>query len=287
MPKNRIFTEESRDEIVNSLTNHSKSKQSWSFSKEKRFKRVNSNCPHVAYQKETSTISQRKHLFPTARRKVFTEESVAPSSWKYRPSNPDKNQTISFAQGRDVRDSLTEGNSNQLLHQQRNRQSKSWLIKNPGPGDYSYQDKHRKGFTMRPQTAKDRNCTQWVIIDFVENKEQSEVPGPGTYEEDEVKLTGKNIVSKFKSSVSGIMTKYKRFHIPQRTCTIIAAKVPPAWAYNVSSARKIKGGKIGREYRSTFLDRISMETKTPGPGNYKLPSEFGHYKKIELFFWFH
>ena len=103
MPKNRVFTEESRDEIVNSLTNHSKSKQSWSFSKEKRFKRVNSNCPHISYQKETSTISQRKHLFPTSRRKVFTEESVAPSSWKYQPNHPDKNQTISFAQGRDVR----------------------------------------------------------------------------------------------------------------------------------------------------------------------------------------
>ena len=55
-----------------------------------------------------------------------------------------------------------------------------------------------------------------AIEDFVENKEQADVPGPGTYEEDEIKLTGKNIVSKFKSSVSGIMTKYKRFHIPQR-----------------------------------------------------------------------
>ena len=110
------------------------------------------------------------------------------------------------------------------------------------------------------------------------------MPGPGTYEEDEVKLTGKNIVSKFKSSVSGIMTKYKRFHIPQRTSLISEAKAPSAWAYNVSSARKIKGGKMGREFRSTFLDKISMEAKSPGPGNYKLPSEFGHYKKIELFF---
>ena len=48
----------------------------------------------------------------------------------------------------------------------------------------------------------------------MENKEQSEVPGSETYKEDEVKLAGKNIVSKFNSYIWGIMTKYKRFHIP-------------------------------------------------------------------------
>ena len=37
------------------------------------------------------------------------------------------------------------------------------------------------------------------------------MPGPGNYEEDEVKITGKNFVSKFKSAISGMLGKTRRF----------------------------------------------------------------------------
>lgn len=38
------------------------------------------------------------------------------------------------------------------------------------------------------------------------------MPGPGNYEEDAVKMTGKNFVSKFKSTISGMLAKSRRFH---------------------------------------------------------------------------
>lgn len=43
---------------------------------------------------------------------------------------------------------------------------------------------------------------------------------------------------------------------------------------------KSRGAKIGRETRPAFTDKAAMSSFTPGPGNYKNPSEFGHYKKM-------
>lgn len=72
MSKLRAFTEESRDEIVKAMTNHSTSKQAWSFSKTKRFAMQAPNCPYVCYNTNQSTISNRKTGFGSSRRRVFT-----------------------------------------------------------------------------------------------------------------------------------------------------------------------------------------------------------------------
>lgn len=102
MSKYRAFTEESRDDILKSLTNNSSSKQAWSFSKQKRFPRKNPNCPYVSYMNETSTLSQRKPAFGNSRRKVFTEVSDAPASWIYNPNQPKKDSSKTIAAGRSV-----------------------------------------------------------------------------------------------------------------------------------------------------------------------------------------
>lgn len=100
MSKFRTFTEESREEILRSLTNQSTSKQAWTFSRQKRFVMPPPNCPYVAYNTNPSTISNRKTSFGSSRRKVFTEVSEGPCSWVYEPKEKFNKTTVSFAQGR-------------------------------------------------------------------------------------------------------------------------------------------------------------------------------------------
>lgn len=57
---------------------------------------------------------------------------------------------------------------------------------------------------------------------------------------------------------------------------------PSVWEYRKNNSSKPKGGKMGKQYRKAFTDKIAMNSKTPGPGNYRLPTEFGHYKKINF-----
>lgn len=49
---------------------------------------------------------------------------------------------------------------------------------------------------------------------------------------------------------------------------------------------KAAGSIIGHEYRPAFTDKAARSSFTPGPGNYKLPTEFAHYSKITPYIWF-
>jgi len=55
----------------------------------------------VAYA-NPSTISNRKTIFGSSRRKVFTEVSEAPCSWAYRSSPKNDTPSISLGAGRSV-----------------------------------------------------------------------------------------------------------------------------------------------------------------------------------------
>ena len=46
------------------------------------------------------------------------------------------------------------------------------------------------------------------------------------------------------------------------------------------------GSIMGHENRPAFTDKASRNSFTPGPGNYKLPTEFAHYKKMTPYIWF-
>ena len=41
-----------------------------------------------------------------------------------------------------------------------------------------------------------------------------------------------------------------------------------------------KNKSIGREMRRSFVEVTAKESITPGPGSYKLKTDFGHYRKI-------
>ena len=50
-----------------------------------------------------------------------------------------------------------------MLHPEIEYKSKSMLIKNPGPGYYDPQVRPKSGYTMRPKTSYQRDCTFIVI----------------------------------------------------------------------------------------------------------------------------
>ena len=102
MSKYRMFTEESRDQIIKSLTNKSSSKQAWSFSRQKRFVANNAQCPFISYGNTSSTLSNKKAGFGTSTRRVFTEMSDAPSAWIYSPADIARPHANSFGPGRKV-----------------------------------------------------------------------------------------------------------------------------------------------------------------------------------------
>lgn len=96
MHRANCFAEESREEIVKSNVNNSTSKHLWTFYKERRFPEPRPNCPYIAYDHDTSTISQKKTKFGSAARRVFTEASEGPSASAYSPSF---NRSISGVNG--------------------------------------------------------------------------------------------------------------------------------------------------------------------------------------------
>lgn len=37
---------------------------------------------------------------------------------------------------------------------------------------------------------------------------------------------------------------------------------------------------IGRQTRTSFIESTAKGSFTPGPGSYKLPTDFGHYSNV-------
>lgn len=129
---------------------------------------------------------------------------------------------------------------------------------------------------MRPKTANHRTCTKFFNnIDFIDDKERSTIPGPGNYEDDGSRMTGKNFVSKFKSVVLGgsaMLNKSERFSQLKSNIALNTDLTPSSWEYNTKYVLRGKGGKIGKQNRSAFTEKAARSSVTPGPGNYKLPT---------------
>ena len=83
------------------------------------------------------------------------------------------------------------------------------------------------------------------------------------------------------------MSRSNRFHSANCTFNLIKAKTPSVWDYRndkqINMMGISRGGKVGRETRPAFTDQAAKSSFTPGPGNYKNPTEFGHYKKMQPF----
>ena len=100
----RVYTEETRDQIVRNPLNSSTSKTNWSFSKEARFKTQKNICPHVAYDYNLSTNSKRKTSFGLGKRTSFILENKftpAPITYSVELSKSKRDKGYGFGVNRE------------------------------------------------------------------------------------------------------------------------------------------------------------------------------------------
>jgi hypothetical protein len=117
-------------------------------------------------------------------------------------------------------------------------------------------------------------------------------PGPGRYEfEDQMNKTGKYFSSRYKSSGSKVWNppSSQRFNKSSNLVFYEGTPVPAANSYFpindmsdsgkyvLSSTKGAGRRRFEKEFRSSFVDGPAKITRTPGPGTYRQPSEFGQY----------
>jgi hypothetical protein len=143
--------------------------------------------------------------------------------------------------------------------------------KNPGPGNYELPDQRSKiSYSL---SGKIR----------LEDKEQLGVPGPGQYPSSfAITKSGKYFSAKHKNSC------VRDFGRVLGRCQTAQNKLPGPGAYDVTTFQDISPkGRYCLSNSSNCLTRsfgssqqrgdVTLNKSTPGPGNYRLPSEFGYY----------
>ena len=144
--------------------------------------------------------------------------------------------------------------------------------KNPGPGNYELKPlKKQLTYSFSPKIN-------------LEDKEKKAVPGPGQYLTPfSINKDGKYFHAKYKSSC--VRNFGRSLGRSQTEKSLV--KVPGPGAYDVTAHQDISpDGKyclsrsqncLTRSFGNSMRSRVEVGTKTPGPGNYRLPSEFGYY----------
>jgi hypothetical protein len=108
------------------------------------------------------------------------------------------------------------------------------------------------------------------------------VPGPGKYPTTfSISKDGKYFHAKYKNSC------VRDFGRVLGRCQTAANKLPGPGAYDVSAYQDISPkGKyclsssqncLARSFGSSQRGDVLLNKLTPGPGNYRIPSEFGYY----------
>ena len=75
------------------------------------------------------------------------------------------------------------------------------------------------------------------------------------------------------STTLGLINKIKSDCPPLGTYDFSKASLSPDGKYPLSKMENVKVRKFGSSMRTSLVDK----KETPGPGNYRLPSDFGHY----------
>jgi hypothetical protein len=156
----------------------------------------------------------------------------------------------------------------------------------PGPGTYTLPE--RVGKDGRHFTIKGRLSNNAL-------KHSASKPGPGTYEPPtSINKTGKYFNSKYKNSMARVMSPSRSVRFPNYAKGQNRG-MPGPGTYNPGATITKDGNYFVSQYKSSMCrtfyhcDRdISTASKSkksnPGPGMYRLPSEFGYYesKKCQL-----
>jgi len=110
------------------------------------------------------------------------------------------------------------------------------------------------------------------------------VPGPGSYDVSIERNIGKSFLSNHKSSPSAVIAPNSCVRFPKMK----DSGFPGPGSY-VVSGEFLKGNTVESKYvycgarkftqsRREIFEKIKFQT--PGPGEYRMPSEFGYYEKV-------
>jgi hypothetical protein len=151
----------------------------------------------------------------------------------------------------------------------------------PGPGQYASTaliGNQGAKFTMRPKTVNMQFKTTAMFT-----------PGPGQYQVPQsVNEKGNYFVSKYKNSSATVINPARSVRFKEIPGISVSKQNPGPANYEPKLGMSPKGdyfiSKLKNSGCRTFyhFDRSTkltpFATETPGPGNYRLPSDFGHYE---------
>lgn len=246
-----------RTQVVNAPTNTSTAKALYSFKKAKRFiEKIDSTGK---FYDIPSAFDKRSTSFGYGKKYDFTggkDKTPGPGSYKSLQEKP-LNGGFSFGLSRENCKGFVKGAFNADPNI-------------PGPGSYSFTPKFSNEGRKISLTGKAKDL-----------KSKDLVPGPGTYNQNVSTSPGKYVVSNIKNlEVYSFSPKTTRALTKDKKC-----EMPAPGAYDVDkgflnygkvlstckSSGSIKFGFTEREFNYGIKN-------TPGPGSYKLPSEFGYYE---------
>lgn len=259
-------------QICNSPLNKSHSKQLFSFPKSSRFSHLQkSNC-ELAFYDLPSVQMKRTAGFGYGHKYDFTKDFVqrapAPNAYslksEFSGSAEAKARGISFGLGREA---LKTGG---ILD---NKQKTA-----PGPGAYDLRSSLSNiAFTLRPKTVNSEAYSTAL-----------KSPGPGTYPNiPSINDKGKYFNSKFKSSGASLFNPRTSDRFGPNFSK--ARQVPGPGHYQPKTDITPDGNYFVSNFKSSNCRSFSHSIRkaetagqtshiTPGPGTYRLPSEFGYYE---------
>jgi len=254
-------------QICNSPINTSKAKMLWSFPKNSKEIYVKKSDCNQAFYDLPSSKSTRTAGFGYGTKMDFTksvQNNPPPNSYEVRGDFDSKKKGKSFGLSRDAMH-ITGG-------------SFVGDKSSPGPGAYDVREKGKTkiSFTFRPRTTTD-NLTSPKFV-----------PGPGTYPVLEtISPKGKYPVSKYKGSGATLIapSRSQRF-------TELKPGFPGPGTYEPGTTISKDGSYFVSKFQASLCRTFSHSMRknasmtnvstTPGPGSYRLPSDFGYYESAKI-----
>lgn len=150
----------------------------------------------------------------------------------------------------------------------------------PGPGTYTIPQVIGQGgaqYSLRPRLNNN-------LL-----KNSASMPGPGTYEPPtSISKTGSYFNSKFKNSMARVISPSRSVRFPEYAKGHLKG-VPGPGTYNETAAITKDGNYFVSQYKSSLcrtfyhfnrdtMPGVKSKKAIPGPGMYRLPSEFGYYE---------
>ena len=245
------------DQAANSPMNDSTAKAQYSFPKSKRFVEPVSNSGK--FYDIPSGFSKRSTSFGYGKKSDFTggkEKTPDPGTYHINTDIANGTTKVSFGISREQCKSYVEGHF---------KADPSI----PGPGTYSFTPKFAKEGTKYSILGK------WPQKKIIENN-----PGPGAYNGSWNKTSGQYVVSNVKNLESHLFPPKSSSRFPK----INNDKSPGPWSYQTDKGI-IGNSKVLSTCKSSGSVTFAMTARdynygiknTPGPGSYRLPSDFGYY----------